>query len=143
MDASRRNGADPLPARPVRGKAAGSPLADAVTKIAISEALLEAGGDGDGAAKQASNRLRRVVGTLLLRVQDAGGVRADVELPEVYALLVGTAPAAAQGHLDVAVTDRMLGIVFDGLTPRHHASEVAVRPEESPEPSRLPHRSAT
>jgi AcrR family transcriptional regulator len=90
-------------------------VADATTKIAIAEALLEAGGDGDGDAARASTRLRQVVGTLLGRAQRAGAVRADAELPEVYALLVGTSRAAALAHLDAEVTERMLAIVFDGL----------------------------
>ena len=97
-------------------------VADAATKIAIGEALLEAGGDGDGNAARASNRLRQVVGILLQRAQRAGAVRADVELPEVYALLVGTSRAAAYAHLDAEVKDRMLAIVFDGLTPNRTAS---------------------
>jgi AcrR family transcriptional regulator len=96
----------------------GQLVADAATKIAIGEALLHAGGDRDGDAVQASNRLRQVVGTLLQRAQQAGAVRADVELPEVYALLVGTSRAAATAHLDVEVKERMLAIVFDGLAPR-------------------------
>jgi AcrR family transcriptional regulator len=100
----------------------GQLVADAATKIAIAEALLDAGGDNDGNAAQASNRLRQVVGTLLQRAQRAGAVRADVELPEVYALLVGTSRAAAHAHLDVEVKERMLAIVFDGLAPRPNAS---------------------
>lgn len=92
-------------------------VADAATKIAIAEALLEAGGDNDGDAARASTRLRQVVGALLGRAQQAGAVRSDAELPEVYALLVGTSRAAALAHLDAEVTDRMLAIVFDGLRP--------------------------
>ena len=93
-------------------------VADAATKIAIAEALLEAGGDNDGDAARASTRLRQVVGTLLARAQNAGAVRADAELPEVYALLVGMSRAAALAHLDAEVTERMLAIVFDGLAGR-------------------------
>ncbi|MGO1051348.1 TetR/AcrR family transcriptional regulator [Crossiella sp. CA198] len=92
-------------------------VADAATKIAIAEALLDAGGDGDGPAAQASNGLRRTIGVLLQRAQRAGAIRADVELPEVYALLVGTSRAAAHAHLDEEVRTRMLTIVFAGLTP--------------------------
>jgi AcrR family transcriptional regulator len=92
----------------------GALVADAATKIAIAEALFDAGGS-DGEAKQASNRLRQAVGTLLNRAQEAGAVRADVKLPEVYALLVGTSRAAAYAHLDAEVRQRMLAIVFDGL----------------------------
>jgi AcrR family transcriptional regulator len=88
-------------------------VADAATKIAIGEALLEAGGDDDGEAVQASRRLRQAVGVLLERAQRAGAVRTDVELPEVYALLVGTSRAAAR--LDAEIRERMLAIVFDGL----------------------------
>jgi hypothetical protein len=77
--------------------------------------LLEAGGDGDGAAAEASNGLRRAVAALLHRAQRAGAVRDDVELPEVYALLVATSRTA--GRLDEEVRDRVLAIVFDGLAP--------------------------
>jgi AcrR family transcriptional regulator len=96
----------------------GQLVADAATKIAIGEALLDAGGTADGEARQASTRLRQAVGTLLRRAQRAGAVRADVELPEVYALLVGTSRAAAQGNLDAMGKQRMLAIVFDGLALR-------------------------
>ncbi|GAA4255066.1 TetR/AcrR family transcriptional regulator [Dactylosporangium darangshiense] len=91
-------------------------VADAATKIAIGEALLDAGGDGE--AFQASNGLRRAVGALLERAQRAGAVREDVELPEVYALLVGMSRAAAHIGPDDEVTVRALAIVFDGLAPR-------------------------
>jgi len=92
-------------------------VADAATKIAIGEALLDAGGHGDGAAGQASAALRRAVGALLERAQRAGAVRDDVELPEVYGLLVATARTAAHAGLDGEVQARMLTIVFDGLAP--------------------------
>jgi AcrR family transcriptional regulator len=92
-------------------------VADAATKIAIGEALFDAGGDRDGDAARASGGLRRAVGALLERAQRAGAVRDDVELPEVYALLVATSQAAAHAHLDDEVKVRMLAIVFDGLAP--------------------------
>jgi AcrR family transcriptional regulator len=96
-------------------------VADAATKIAIAEALLEAGGDSDGDAAQASNGLRRAVGALLQHAQQAGAIRDDVELPEVYALLVGTSRAVAHAYLDEEVTARVLAIVFDGLAPHPHS----------------------
>ena len=92
-------------------------VTDAATKIAIGEALLHAGGDSDGEAAQASNGLRRAVGALLERAQRAGAVRGDVELPEVYALLVATSRLAAHTEADAEVTARALTIVFDGLAP--------------------------
>jgi AcrR family transcriptional regulator len=89
-------------------------VADAPAKIGISEALLDVGGDG-GEAARASHELRRAFGALLQRAQQAGAIRDDVELPEVYALLVGVSRAAAREHPGEQVTARMLTIVFDGL----------------------------
>jgi AcrR family transcriptional regulator len=92
-------------------------VADAATKIAITEALLDAGGDRDGAAGRASDGLREAVGQLLARAQRAGAIRADVELAEVYALLVGASQAVARADLDQQAQDRLLAVVFDGLAP--------------------------
>jgi hypothetical protein len=92
-------------------------VADAPAKIGIAEALLDVGGDG-GEAAQASAELHRAFGALLQRAKQAGVIRDDLELPEVYALLVGVSQAAARQHLDEQATGRMLTIVFDGLTPR-------------------------
>jgi AcrR family transcriptional regulator len=93
-------------------------VAHAPAKITITEALLDAGGDRDGGAARASAELRRVIGLLLQRAQQAGAVRDDVDLPEVYALLVGISRAVGRTHLDEAARGRLLAIVFDGLTPR-------------------------
>ncbi|MET7397879.1 helix-turn-helix domain-containing protein [Dactylosporangium sp. NPDC005572] len=87
-------------------------VTDAPTKIAIGDALLDAGGDDGGEAAEASLGLRRAVGALLERAQQAGAVRDDVELPEVYALLVAMSRAAA---VDDETKTRALAIVFDGL----------------------------
>ncbi|EFL22277.1 TetR family transcriptional regulator [Streptomyces himastatinicus ATCC 53653] len=96
-------------------------VADAPGKIAIGEALYEAGGGNGGDAARASDGLRRAVGLLLQHAQRDGAVRGDVELPEVYALLVATSRASAPAHLDEEVRDRMLAIVFDGLAPLRNA----------------------
>lgn len=94
---------------------------DAATKIAISEALAGTGtvtrGDG-GPAEEAAHRLRRAFGELLTRAQRAGQVRDDIELPEVYALLIGASRAAAHAGLDGEVRTRSLIILFDGLAPK-------------------------
>jgi AcrR family transcriptional regulator len=91
-------------------------VADAPAKVGIAQALLEAGGDA-GEAAQASAELRRAFGALLKRAQQAGVVRDDAELAEVYALLVTVSQAAAHHHLDEQVTTRMLTIIVDGLAP--------------------------
>ena len=93
-------------------------VADAPAKIGIAEALLDAGGNDDGEAAQASAGLRRAFAALLQRAKQAGVVRDDAELPEVYTLLVGVSRAAALEHLDEEARARVLTIVFDGLAPR-------------------------
>jgi hypothetical protein len=82
--------------------------------------LLDAGGRLDGIARveRASDELRQVVGALLQRAQQAGTVRSDVELPEVYALLAAISQASARSRLDEDARARLLAIVFDGLQPR-------------------------
>lgn len=93
-------------------------VSDAPGKIALAEALDEVSGGADDAASQAeraSAELRRAVGVLLRRAQEAGAVRADIELPELYALLIGMSRSAAVGRLDADVQGKALGVVFDGL----------------------------
>lgn len=94
---------------------------DSATKIAIGEALVAAGavlGDDNAAPVVAAREVQRAVGVLLERAQEAGAVRDDVELPEMYALLVGAARAASVMKLDPEVRARTLAIIFDGLAPR-------------------------
>jgi hypothetical protein len=95
-------------------------VSDAPSKIAIAEALVQAGGqvEAESRAEQASGELSRAVGVLLRRAQAAGAVRPDVELPELYALLIGMSRAAAYAQLDPDVRARALGVVFDGLAGR-------------------------
>jgi AcrR family transcriptional regulator len=96
-------------------------VADASSKIAIAEALADAGGDAPGSAERASDALERAVGVLLERAQQAGAVRNDIGLPEVYALLIGSSRAAL-AHLDEDVQARALAIVFDGLSGTSRAA---------------------
>ena len=90
-------------------------VADAAGKIAIAEALAEAGGDAEGAATQASARLQDAVRVLLRRAQEAGAVRGDVGLGEIYSLLIGSSRAAAFGQFGPNVNARALAVIFDGL----------------------------
>jgi AcrR family transcriptional regulator len=90
-------------------------VADAAGKIAIAEALAEAGGDAAGTATQASAGLEGAVGVLLRRAQEAGAVRGDIGLPEIYSLLIGSSRAAAFAHFGQNVNARALAIIFDGL----------------------------
>jgi len=91
-------------------------VADAATKIMIADALTEESEDASRAT-HAANNLRRAVGALLERAQRAGAVRDDVELPEVYALLIGASRAAALAVFEPEVQARALAIIFTGLAP--------------------------
>ncbi|HEY4458345.1 MAG TPA: helix-turn-helix domain-containing protein [Pseudonocardiaceae bacterium] len=93
-------------------------VVDAAGKIAIANALVDAGGDNDPEVIAAAHRMHDAVTALLIRAQEAGAVRADAAQPEVYALLVGTSRAAAYAQLDAVVRGKALAIVFDGLRPQ-------------------------
>jgi AcrR family transcriptional regulator len=95
-------------------------VTDAPSKIAIAEALVEAGGETapGSRAEQASGELSQAVRVLLERAQAAGAVRPDVALPELYALLIGMSRAGAYAQLDPGVRARALRVVFDGLAGR-------------------------
>ena len=77
-------------------------LADAVahsaTKVAVADALAEAGIDVTASA------------------QEAGAVRPDVGLPELIALLIGASRAAEHAGTD-PVRTRIIGVILDGLRP--------------------------
>ena len=86
------------------------------TKILLIGLLAENRPTPDTAV-QASQRLRRAVGTLLRRAQAAGTIRPDVSIDEVYLLVRGLALAAAQRPAKNATQRKALDIVLAGLTP--------------------------
>jgi AcrR family transcriptional regulator len=89
----------------------------APTKLAFADALVDADVNAGSAAAEAGDALRQAVAELLSRAQQAGAVRDDVRMPEVYALLIGTSRAAAYGGSGPDVQSRSVEIVFDGLRP--------------------------
>jgi AcrR family transcriptional regulator len=88
----------------------------APTKLAIAEALLDAGPVEDGSLA-VGNEVREAFADLLTRAQDAGAIRADVGWPEVWALMIGASRAETTAP-DPAVRDRAIALIFDGLRPR-------------------------
>ncbi len=91
---------------------------DSATKITIGEALIGTGALSEGDESpidRAAADLRDALGVLLARAQKAGAVRDDVDLPEVYALLIGASRSAYYARLEPGVRDRSLAIIFDGL----------------------------
>jgi len=94
-------------------------LADAVarsaTKVAVADALAEAGIDVTASAQEGHD-LAGGLGRLLVRAQEAGAVRPDVGLPELIALLIGASRAAEHAGTD-PVRTRIIGVILDGLRP--------------------------
>jgi AcrR family transcriptional regulator len=95
-------------------------LADAVahsaTKIAVADALAEAGIDAMTASAQEKDDLGEGLTQALVRAQETGAVRPDIGLPELIALLVGASRAAQHADTD-AVRTRIIGVILDGLRP--------------------------
>jgi hypothetical protein len=61
--------------------------------------------------------MREAFSGLLAAAQKTGAVRADAEMPEVYALLIGASRGATAAKLDPETRDRMLALIYDGLKP--------------------------
>lgn len=121
-------------------------VSDAPSKIALAEALVAEGGGSEGSgtgADRASEQLSAAVGGLLRRAQEAGAVRGDIELPELYALLVGMSRAAAYPGLAMAVRSRALRVIFDGLAVPAAPAQTPAVPGQTPAgPAQTPTESA-
>ena len=94
----------------------------------LGDALAGAGFDVEAAADRADHNVLGALGDLLARAQQAGAVRADVDLADVKALMVGclarergpadgaAADGAAEGAArEGAALDRVIAIVWKGL----------------------------
>jgi AcrR family transcriptional regulator len=84
------------------------------TDQGLVDALSGLGIDVNSAAPEADGAFRGLLGELLKAAQRAGTVRADVDVPEIKALLVGC--QAMQGY-DKARAERVTDVVIDGLRP--------------------------
>jgi AcrR family transcriptional regulator len=85
------------------------------SKNAYAVALAAAGIDARDADEAAKPRVYRAVGALLSRAQQSGAVRADIAVPDLFALLVGASHAAEHANWDPDMVSRMLAVLFDGL----------------------------
>jgi hypothetical protein len=84
------------------------------TDQGVVDALAGLGIDVDSVAPDADAAFRSLLGELLAAAHSAGTVRADVDVPEIKALLVGC--QAMQGY-DNARAERVTDVVIDGLRP--------------------------
>jgi AcrR family transcriptional regulator len=100
----------------------------AAAKKSVVDLLAEAGIDLD-AAKPVQT-LRQAIGSLLAGAQRAGGVRDDVQLPEVMALLTATSQAALRAGWSPELQQRTLAVIYAGLRPAPVGKQV--RTQSSP-----------
>jgi AcrR family transcriptional regulator len=86
----------------------------ALAKRDLPDALAGAGAEVVAAAVA---ELHDALGVLLAKAQDAGGVRRDVSVSDLIALLKGLLHAV-RGDPDPEVGHRLLAVVRDGLRPK-------------------------
>jgi AcrR family transcriptional regulator len=79
----------------------------------LAEALAGAGYDIEAAGAQGGHDVSRRLRELLVRAQAAGAVRADVDYPDVKALMTGC--LARDGSRDPAALDRVIAVIGQGL----------------------------
>ena len=91
-------------------------VAEGATDQGLVDALAGVGFDFAEAAPGAEQLFRAVLGDMLARAQQAGSVRADIDVNDLKALLVGC-QAMQRYSGDADVTERLLAIVRDGLAP--------------------------
>jgi AcrR family transcriptional regulator len=100
-------------------------VAEAPGKLALADALAVGGVEEGGGVIDARARLRQAFTLLLGRAQEAGAVRADLGVDEVFALLVGASRTAAQAAFERGVLERALAVVLDGLRPTRRPDPAA------------------
>jgi AcrR family transcriptional regulator len=90
-----------------------------VSQAAVKNALVEALTSAGAAVPSAGSDLRATLGVLLMRAQDAGGVRSDLRVEDLMSLLVGASRAVE--HLgpgsDAQAHARVVGVILAGLRP--------------------------
>ncbi|MGH2614062.1 MAG: TetR/AcrR family transcriptional regulator [Thermomicrobiales bacterium] len=86
-------------------------------KNAVAAALADTGVDVSTATRPIMEEMRRSLELLLIRAQRSGAVRADVDVDDVVALLIGAARAAEHTGRDRANLAHAVVIICDGLRP--------------------------
>jgi AcrR family transcriptional regulator len=86
---------------------------------ALADLLARAGIDPKPGMAGAGDEMRRAVGVLLARAQQADAVRPDLRMPELMAILTAACLAAEHSQWDAQLLAGTLAIVFDGMRPQH------------------------
>ena len=93
----------------------GRMAAEATAKRSLIDALAGAGVDIHVAGADAKLEVEEAFSALLKRAQEAGEVRADVTITDLFGLVMGA--CAFAGEHDTSSSSRMLSIVCAGLRP--------------------------
>jgi len=83
---------------------------------ALAEALVGGGFDIEAAAGRSEHDITGALHRLLTTAQQAGSIRADVDVADVKALVTGCL-ARERGHADQAARQRMIAMACNGLRP--------------------------
>jgi AcrR family transcriptional regulator len=102
---------------------------------AMADLLARAGIDPKSGMGDVGRDMREAVRGLLARAQDAGAIRADLQMPELMALLTATCLAAEHSQWDAGLRTRALAIVFDGMRPQHPQPSGATSAAASVQPA--------
>ena len=86
-----------------------------LVKHDLADALAEAGIDIKAEMAGEMAEMNDNVQRLIVRAQEAGAIRDDVCVKEVFGLVVGSCMAAKQHGADRGAQERMIGVVLDGL----------------------------
>jgi AcrR family transcriptional regulator len=92
-------------------------IAEGTANLGMAEALAGAGFDLETSTKRGGADVLGALNDLLVRAQQAGAVRADVDAMDVKALISGCL-ARAPRTTDFAARDRMISIARQGLRGR-------------------------
>jgi AcrR family transcriptional regulator len=88
------------------------------TKHSLTTALLETLGKDSDLLSACSVVICGAADTLLTRAQQAGVVRADADPRDLIRLVHAVNIATQRGPTDPGQTDRLLGLILDGLRPQ-------------------------
>jgi AcrR family transcriptional regulator len=88
------------------------------TKHSLTTALLETLGKDSDLLSACSMVISGAADTLLTRAQEAGVVRADADPRDLIRLVHAVNLATQRGPTDPGQTDRLLGLILDGLRPQ-------------------------
>jgi AcrR family transcriptional regulator len=84
-------------------------------KNLLVDALAAAGVDVDSTIAHVGQELLQIVNTLLVRAQQAGAVRTDVQTADLIPIIIGASRAIEHAAADDTLQPRVLRLILDGL----------------------------